>query len=979
MLSTAPRHASITLLRPWIFFLALVALTHLGIAEARESRQFPATTIPVALSHLSDRLGWKQPMYYSTIQTADIDGDGQSEILARWIDGLHIYRFENGTLFRHSRIPALDDNAGFHEPSWHGTIRTAVLDRSFNQADVIVRQKEGIHVFRYDRVTRQWAEIGSRASMRPFADTAADGTDWTLPQHYSTIQLADLTGDGVPELVGRGRNGMQAWRWDRATESWTQLTTGGVLADADGFGVEPYYASAQLVDLDGDDVAELVARAPTGVRTYTWRSNVWVPVSDDGLFKDEPGRRYHSVQTFVDAAGRAWLYGVMVATRTGAGAIQVYQWTQRLWLLERTIPLPGSGWDRESQFSTLMAADIRGGGQPEFLIRGPRGLHAFTLSGDSLPRHSQSFTDAQGWNLAEHYRTLQTATAMLPGSTIGRASNASGASAVVIGRGKNGLEVYKFGSDWTAAAESNFPQYCTDISSDSSPQCQAYKAIGPSVDPNQNPPVVDIRSQYTQASNDPDTFSGWQMSLRNMTNPLEPANNSIWQAVQSEMLQELGYAETVAKWFKNYKGLLTQQYANTEGQLDQARDDVSMSDGDSVVAKWLEFTGDVTSAVAGFFEGGASISLIIEILNATYENLVGSTGDVEQEVSQIRVALNDQVNNWRVSLAAQKTIYYTDYSKLQQIGRDSATGGYDWANATDNQAAAAGRYAAKGVLVNIYRALLPTVWEVYWCDGNGQGGGADCGSIHTIDEYNCTYGPLDALGLLRTSNAYVYRSTTSTVNWDLMDRLTGPIDDDHPDNLNAIWYMMMLGGNLGWDLPQWGLKDQSPYVQTSDPKLAYDNIKQGYNGPGAADPACNGNGSTTGMASGNQTLSQRLSVAQHNPRHVAASEADGMLEEIRSLEQQARFVSPRPDVATDLTSPLQQAAKLIERAKLPTTPGREGSTSATTATHLAELFVRRVERWTPELGVTRAERLATQAYCLIAALQGQSQPGEGCL
>ena len=100
-------------------------------------------------------------MYYSTIQTADIDGDGQSEVLARWIDGLSIYRFENGTLLRHSQILALSDNAGFTEPSWYSTIHTAVLDRKLGQADVIARERDGIHVFRYDSTQHEWRELGA--------------------------------------------------------------------------------------------------------------------------------------------------------------------------------------------------------------------------------------------------------------------------------------------------------------------------------------------------------------------------------------------------------------------------------------------------------------------------------------------------------------------------------------------------------------------------------------------------------------------------------------------------------------------------------------------------------------------------------------------------------------------------------------------------------------------------------------------------
>lgn len=129
------------------FSLGLILLPTLGFAEAHHFGIIPRAE-QIALPQLSDGLGWKQPMYYSTIQTADIDGDGQTEVLARWIDGLNIYRFENGTLLRHSRIMALSDNAGINQPSLYSTIHTTVLDRKLGQADVIAREHDGIHVFR---------------------------------------------------------------------------------------------------------------------------------------------------------------------------------------------------------------------------------------------------------------------------------------------------------------------------------------------------------------------------------------------------------------------------------------------------------------------------------------------------------------------------------------------------------------------------------------------------------------------------------------------------------------------------------------------------------------------------------------------------------------------------------------------------------------------------------------------------------------
>jgi len=156
----------------------------------------------------------------------------------------------------------------------------------------------------------------------------------------------------------------------------------------------------------------------------------------------------------------------------------------------------------------------------------------------------------------------------------------------------------------------------------------------------------------------------------------------------------------------------------------------------------------------------------------------------------------------------------------------------------------------------------------------------------------------------------------------------------------------------------------------------YDKIQYGYDGP--KNDGCDGNGSTTGMQSQTQSLSQRLLTARQNTRHVTASEATGILEEIHMLKQKAKIASTDRNMEIALTSPLREAARLIERAYLPGLPDQEGSVSATTPTHLTQLFIRRVNLHTPELGKSQAQYLTAQAYCLIAALEGQNQPGKSC-
>ena len=70
-------------------------------------------------------------------------------------------------------------------------------------------------------------------------------------------------------------------------------------------------------------------------------------IAANGPFGDAAGfltgKRYNSVRTFVDATGRAWLYGLPVgAGDAGSGAIQIHRWRKDHWEHIQTLPLPGS-------------------------------------------------------------------------------------------------------------------------------------------------------------------------------------------------------------------------------------------------------------------------------------------------------------------------------------------------------------------------------------------------------------------------------------------------------------------------------------------------------------------------------------------------------------------------------------------------------------------------------------------------------------
>jgi hypothetical protein len=150
----------------------------------------------------SDAGGWAQPQYYSTIHCADVDGDGKAEVLARGVDGVQVWDLDQGDLWAGWPSPAdLTDAENWNHPPYYSTIRYADIDGD-GRAELLVRGTAGIRAYKFDPVTRTWSRL-------PDGPPLSDASGWGNPQFYSTIQCADVDGDGRAELIARGAGGIQ--------------------------------------------------------------------------------------------------------------------------------------------------------------------------------------------------------------------------------------------------------------------------------------------------------------------------------------------------------------------------------------------------------------------------------------------------------------------------------------------------------------------------------------------------------------------------------------------------------------------------------------------------------------------------------------------------------------------------------------------------------------------------------------------------
>jgi hypothetical protein len=204
-----------------------------------------------------DAGGWKDPSHYTTIQLADIDGDGAAELLGRAPAGLAAHAFDVATgqwmpltnaatglaiVLRDladpppqgaGKVPPTD----WTLPEYYTTIHTARLDDT-RRRDLVARSHAGVVIYRF-AAGSGWTRLTQSGPMAD-SDCFSNGNCWNSdPSYYTTIRFGDLDGDGTDELIGRGADGVRAYCWDG--QAWTQLATPGDLSDANGFNRPEYY------------------------------------------------------------------------------------------------------------------------------------------------------------------------------------------------------------------------------------------------------------------------------------------------------------------------------------------------------------------------------------------------------------------------------------------------------------------------------------------------------------------------------------------------------------------------------------------------------------------------------------------------------------------------------------------------------------------------------------------------------------------
>jgi hypothetical protein len=340
----------------------------------------------------------------------------------------------NGACGPQFELPAWGDGAGWKDPSKYSTIQLADLTGN-GKDELIARNDDGIEIWTFDTTVGQWRPaIGADGQPEVLTDfrsplPSESGPNWNQPQYYSTIQTADLYGNGAREILARFPDGMRVYQYTPPAGTknikggtWSQIAERGPFSDKDGYANPSLYLTIHAIsatrDQPGNDdqPGKLVTQTPSGPVVYDWSdasgSRAWFQEEHQpsGTFLSDPANYldmgWATLQTEISEKGTT---SVLIQRSTAGITTQAINAKTKLWEHIALKPSPSpfadvfSGCSGEcfgsspSYYETLRFANIDGGFGEEMLGRLADGLHVWKLSAAGtnwLPR--ATLTDLKG-------------------------------------------------------------------------------------------------------------------------------------------------------------------------------------------------------------------------------------------------------------------------------------------------------------------------------------------------------------------------------------------------------------------------------------------------------------------------------------------------------------------------------------------------------------------------------------------------------
>lgn len=654
--------------------LVVTTTQHTGAVDAEEapgSASRSGLGPSFALPSWGDSSAWSDASSYETIQIADIDGSGRGELIGRGPSGLETWKFTNyheSSENEHKGYwsplgvdESFSNDAGWTDEKYYSTIQTADITGD-GSAELLSRDHDGLKVSSWDTSSASWQALDTDGD---FSNDAG----WGDPQFYETIQtLAD--GEGGRRLIARGAPGIHTFQWDQSSSSWEKLDDDNpAWSDDDGWDEHSSYSTIQGADVTDNGADELIGRSPDGLEVYTWNTSEgkWDHLSTDSGFANPHGwddERYYSTIQFGNILGDTQ---EQFLSRDHDG-LQVREWTGSAWQLLDTDDSfsDDNGWDLVQYFSTIQLGDVIGDGAANLLARDSHGLNTYsfqttdTLEGhwESMDRHDPAMSNDNGWAEADRYRTIST-------------GQVTAGGAALVARDTVGLRTWFW----------NFPGYeradDVDFPSFNAAQQRAYADVNHRLD------VSDLRSSYDVTSTGDLTVDLEQ--LRSMSSPdAKNLTRAEWKALKEQLTDELTWAVHTVTSYTTMREVLDHSTLSDDLSLStivSAIDANPSSDHtiDVVVGALASAITDAVIEVAFTAEGGPIGAIAGGLVAAAWSGAVdhlfdsGVSGTVHELESDLASDYESTLSALQGSLTAMTTNYGLLLPVGQHLGGDHIT------------------------------------------------------------------------------------------------------------------------------------------------------------------------------------------------------------------------------------------------------------------------------------------------------------------
>lgn len=695
---------------------ASVAGQDAGDANATTSPYNTSVGPVFTLPPWTDGIGWDEESSYSTIQLADIDGDsdGAEELLGRGYHGMMVYKWDAtlGLWNEVSTSGPFPTTTGWEHPSYYSTIQTADIDGD-GAAELLARSSTGMETYKWDQANKSWTLLKEKSP----AWTDAGG--WSATKFYSTIQTADIDGEPGDELLARAINGMETYKWSGS--EWTLLKSADPFwSDSNGWGEAKFYSTIQTADIDGETGDELLARGINGMDTYKWTGSEWKllksasPGWSDAIGWEHP-QFYSTIQTAdIDGDGKAELLG-----RSGAG-IETYKWNGTAWGKLKT-ENPGwsddLGWDQVKYYATIQAADIDGDKSAELLGRAAGGMETYKWDTDHWVRLNSDNPELADnyWDEAKNYTTIQTGD--VDGDT----------KADLIARGRYGIRTWSYDkvipNAWDNPVAFGFPAF-TAVEADAYVAINNFLTVGTGQTiRDQYTTDANTLSNYQTClftgAND-NKWNDWTQVPTDSCfalgdqHPISIPDGmtlAAWNNVAKQIYDELGLAQSVSDYFSDLSTLYTSIFTDDKNILDSTaktlyNEDMSEQKVDALFQELFlapfalsSLGGDVAAAVGG---------LLSALINAGLD-ASGSTS-FQGEWSAAQTKFTELTGANKKSITNGRALVARDASLLTYVAQQKDSGAWDPSDAwVTRSTTSEGR---KQFALWIYQTLSPSIWQL---------------------------------------------------------------------------------------------------------------------------------------------------------------------------------------------------------------------------------------------------------------------------